>query len=146
MTIRQELLENKLGKKGKVRLRQNAVKDYIHSKEAGHLFSWADLIYSAGYNKREYGSGWSFVKRMVQNDVIRIVDEKPGRGKQEFIVVGDDKVIIDKKPTVTEEPFDRGPIVLKETLASEEYIIDLAKKFAWEHNSDSLRGFIATLK
>lgn len=154
VTINQALLDNKLGKKGKVRLRTNGVKDLIRSKEAGHLFSYRDLIYAAGYREDQYGTGWAFIKRLIKNNKIKIVDEQPGKRKQAYCVPGDVQTrpgpygttIPPEEPKPQEADAPKGLVGNVEVLYSIENIVHNAKQFAWEHNSDSLREFIASMQ
>lgn len=147
-------------RKHRQKLRVQAVKDYIRSKPAGTPITIADLALVAGY--RSAGSGSTAINKLVSKGVLAKTKDIDSF-KWIWTVPGDVHVSSttnpafemkpdakpygidqDIKPSTEKNP-PKGLAGSVQTLYSVENIVANAKQYSWEHNSDSLRGFISTL-
>lgn len=166
---RAEIASNPLlhSRKAKSRFRAQKIIDYINSKPSGHKFGTVELISVAGYTDDQYASGYAFVKRLQKDGILWI--EKNNKFKKGFVVcknadgskLNTVKVSEPKKHEIPEETVekvsDEDKIVEEKAKQAEMCMISernesfrnevksLAKDFAWDHNSDSLREFINKL-
>lgn len=151
-------------RKRKLKLRRSLILEYIRSKPAGTPISTSELIQAGQY--KSYGSGWQQLQTMKKKGII-IQEQIPKSYKSIWIIPGDARVSkpatedwkLSKNPPygipkeVTEKPQEfqtdavpKGVVGTVQTLYSVENIVQNAKQFAWERNSDSLRDFIASLQ
>lgn len=154
-----------MSKAAKAKLRRERVKDYIRSQPVGTIIKQTDLATVAGYDQSQ-GHGWAFIARMVKTGHIT-KDTSEGSHKPSWTVRGDAKVVKPKKGVVgklegvtvmpevqiPELPYPADmPRFHFETDKLEDFndmadgrTKQLAKEFAWQYNSDSLREFIKWL-
>jgi hypothetical protein len=157
----------------RAKLRRQRIVEYIRELPFGECKK-ADLIMAGGWDmsvSSQYANGWSFIERMVKNKVIRMTEGTNLKNSyiKKWEVVADTRIV---KPatTVTNDhgkmtyPESDGEISLKkdgylpprpslqlEPVIPEEEpkpinLVDAAKDFAWNTNSDSLREFVAWVK
>jgi hypothetical protein len=159
-----------MGRNQRVKLRQQRVKDFIRETPNGEARK-RDLIEAAGFNtknEKEYQRGWAIVGTMIRRgDIVENDGSNPknsylkqwtipsdvtvtNRNGELTYPDGDGKTILrptDDPMTVNELKEEEKPqsgVVMVETVnLSGRALTDMAKQFAWTHNSDSLREFIA---
>lgn len=143
-----------LSKAAKAKLRRERVKDYIRSQPAGAIIKQTELAAAAGYDQSQ-GHGWAFVNRMIKNGHIT-KDTSEGAHRPSWTVKGDARVVRQKaevkvpdQPMPTPEPTQHFRFEATSTSefaeAANGWTKQLAKEFAWQYNSDSLREFIKWL-
>lgn len=141
-------------RKAKSKFRQQRLLDYIRSKPAGTTFGMNELIAVAGYTEKQYATGWAWVNRLARDKIIWI--EKNNKFKKLVTIPSDSHLLNEpEQPNASaEEPEVPQPEAEKPTglvgnvtvLYTVEDIVHNAKQFAWEHNSDSLRDYVASLQ
>lgn len=157
VTISKETMEaNKLNRHSKHArlLKEESVKALVRNTPAGEGLTLRHLMAAAGYNpKTDYQAGMQFVYGCVKRGVIKRSDPSEITFKKTYFVPEDAKTSrpaetftlkSTDEPKVEEKP--KGLIGNVEVLYKVEDIVHNAKQFAWEHNSDSLREFIASLQ
>lgn len=157
-----------LSEEKKTQLRTTRIIDYIKSQPPGTPIKIDELIYQAGYNRvysESYKRGWTLVQRLIKNKTI--IQEKivGKRGQALYFIPGGARLVgtVPKyeapKPLPKQAPQPLGgkafstegrvvPMTAPDyskNIPSHQWVVDRAKKFAWDNNSDSLRAFIATL-
>lgn len=156
--------------RAKSKFRKAKILEYIRSKPAGSHFGIGELITAGGYTSKQYGTGWAFIQRMVKDKIIWI--EKTDKFKKLVTIPGDAKTVAEatKPKAESKKPEEKNVVnddlqkpdrehlgvyspnkpTLKIEVPKKLYRVEdirgRAKQFAWEHNSDSLRDFIATLR
>lgn len=150
----------------RLKIREQLMKDHIAAQVAGKKIRPFDLIRAAGFDtkdKNEYAKGWYMVKRLVARKEImqqsfphstlhiyslpaKKVSTKPVE-KAEEPVKEDNHVDSEGRKMKMEPVFDMH---LTEIAQLEEvsagWVIQQAKEFAWQYDSDSLREFIKLLE
>lgn len=147
-------------------LKTESIKALIRSKPAGTPISWADLIYAAGYPVKKKSAGYAFVKGLVAKKVIVRVDPLSTKYKQAYLVPEDAKTFQEEiksyakditgssshspeftqRETVYNPETHRDERVIPSVETLSIGIVQKAKQWAWDNNSDSLRAFIASLQ
>lgn len=150
------------------KLRVQRVKEYIRELPFGECQK-ADLIAAAGYDTRvqqQYANGWAFIQRLIRTKVIQATEGSNPKNSyvKKWVVLGD--VTVTKTAKQFNEDGDIPGIELKGVNSitvhdvnvepenevptpgpvREPVLVDLiqsAKDFAWNTNSDSLREFVA---
>lgn len=150
-------------RKRKLKLRRQLILDYIRSKPAGTPISTSELIKAGQY--KSHGSGWQQLQTMKKKGIL-IQEQIPKSYKSIWTIPADahtikpkDYILSDErpygvdsavdsaqKPVEQTEPLPKGVVGTVQTLYTVENIVQNAKQFAWERNSDSLRDFIASLQ
>lgn len=132
-----------LTRKRRNELRTELIIDYIRNKPQGTPISIKELCSAARYPSNKYKTGYGHIQKMIQRGLISQERTGPGRrAKGIYTVIGDAKKIV--QSTTPTKPVIVKPKTIEPT--NTQHIVEAAKKFAWEHNSDSLRAFIATLQ
>lgn len=157
-----------LSQKHKIKLRKQRILEFIRELPHGECQK-ADLIAAAGWDisvSNQYANGWAFVDRMKKNKVIQMSDGSNPRNSyiKKWEVVAD--IHVTKPADIPRvEPPKKLPLaggigvstpsvgtplpILERVVVADEPSGDLleqAKNFAWNTNSDSLREFVAWLK
>lgn len=147
---RERLNNEALSPMKKRELREQMVIESIR-KAVGGTRTKQELIAAAGYNPLgstpDYASGLQLITSMIKRGLI--THNATSTFKKNWTVIGDVKV----KPIVTPTPEAVAQEIVAPTpeLTVEEKpkaqvnkgtLLNLAKEFAWEKNSDSLREFI----
>lgn len=141
--------------KKKAELRRKRVLDYV-KKHEGEEIHIAVLIREAGYNPiflegdDSYKRGWALIDNMVRKQDI-LKEKGTTRGKAKYFIYhkAAPKIAKTKLPEIsleTAKNIVEKPVDYERNVPRYEVFIDRAKKFAWDHNSDSLRDFIKTLQ
>lgn len=165
VTISPKTLElNGLSRKRKSQLRTESVKEFLRSKPAGTTVTISHLMSAAGYNPRtSYGVGWAFIGRLLRDKVIVCDDPLSKKFEKSYSIPGDTHTVkpanwkpsdnppygVPKEATEKPQTFETekpGLVGTVQTLYTVENIVQNAKQFAWERNSDSLRDFIASMQ
>lgn len=122
---------NRLNKVKKTALRRKLVVEHIQSKPAGEIIRTGEFREVCQFSTD--ANTHSFIKRMLRDGVIaRYKGDKPKT--YYYTVLGSVRV---RKPEEKQPETDNAPVTKNHSL------IEYAKQFAWEHNSDSLREFVA---
>lgn len=165
----QELLRSPImNSSRKVKLRRQRVIEFIHQLPNGEA-TMADLIAAAGYDvkrsKGQYTTGWSFVNRLIQKNVItptELEGKVNGRVKQ-WAVNADVKTTKpaeepQKEEVAVEEEDEAEPEVERPSFefnttstsdfnaAATGWMVQHAKEYAWRNDSNSLRHFVAWME
>lgn len=165
-----------LNRAEKSRLREKRVKEYIRQLPSGTLIPVSELIAAAGYfgSEKAYRSGYQFIYGLKQRGTI--VSSNNGTFKQEWTIPEDAQIINEVFPTsllkqtvktvkVAPEEADLQevleatgsgthtvpagvdtPTTKALTPQGNLSVVEMARHFAWEYNSDSLREFIRHLQ
>jgi len=150
-----------LSRTAKSKLRRQRIVEYIRELPLGEC-QRHELITAGGWNisdQSQYSSGWSFIKGLQNKNIIRMSDGTDPKNSyvKKWEVVADTRVV---KPavshTVTNDhgtmtfPATDGVVSLAPQLEpvidTPDDLLEQAKNFAWNTNSDSLREFIAWVK
>lgn len=137
---RNALEKNKLTPKRKLKLRQQAVIQYIESRPYGETISIADFGRIANYPTPENIA--PMIKTMLKKGLIRR-EMNPGTSRYSYEVV---KKVTTRKatPASTAPPHEHSaPQLSTERLLT---IEEMAKEYVWLKHTDSLRDFVAYLK
>lgn len=154
VTINPELLNSPImTRKRKLKLRRNLIFEYIRSKPAGTPIPTSALVNAAQY--KSHGSGWQQIQTMKAKGLL-IQEKIPKSNNSIWTIPGDAYVVKpaerpygvdpEAKPAASTEGLPKGLVGEVQTLYSVENIVQNAKQFAWERNSDSLRDFISSLQ
>lgn len=154
--------------KHKRELREKLIIDYIRNKPSGTKITKAALCRAAQYNDtpNEQAKGYHLISQMIKKSVIAFIE--PGKKTNngvEWYIPGDAKEThVTIRPIAKSEVIDSTHKVevdlkqddedAKESTKESEKELGmsrfefeyLAKLFAWEENSDSLREFVKWLK
>ena len=157
---REMLNARPLSRTHKSRLRQQRIVEYIRELPLGECKK-SDLIAAAGWDMsvlNQYANGWQLIESMRKKNVIRMTDGSDPKNSyiKKWEVVADIHVTkpaveprksfeevtgVPIAPTLPQlEPVIETPITVPDDL------LEQAKNFAWNTNSDSLREFLAWLK
>lgn len=117
-----DLFKSKMTREKKRLLREKLIKEYIQRRPYGAAISYSEFARICRYKNEQ--ESWAIITRMVKEGQITR-ERIPGKRTFSYTVAG--------LVTVTKTKF-------KDNLEA------LAKDFAWEHGSDSLRDFINHLK
>lgn len=146
-----------LSRTAKGKLRKQRIIEYIRELPFGECQK-ADLITAGGWdisNQPQYSSGWTFLKGLEKKKVIKMSDGTNPKNfnVKKWEVVADIKTI---KPRSTfQEILDKPmfpdvpklePVIMPEKEVPSGDLLEQAKNFAWNTNSDSLREFVAWIK
>lgn len=162
-----------LSRTAKAKLRRQRVVEYIRELPFGECQK-SDLITAAGWDisvQPQYANGWAFIERLKKHKVIRMSEGTNPRNShvKKWEVVGDVKVTkpaveprktfeeIVNKPIFSAAPVEQridfklktdatSPDIKIEEMTVTDDLLEQAKNFAWNTNSDSLREFLAWLK
>lgn len=148
-----------LSREKKLKLRRELIYAYIRSRPTGALIGVSELIGAAQYPI--FNSGWNQIQTMKRKGLI-VQERVPGKKKSIWTIPGDVKTthipgfVKPETEEVKEEHEMKIPLPPESTVSngpgwsgnlySVSDMVHNAKQFAWEHNSDSLREFIATLR
>lgn len=112
----------------KLRLRRENIKAYIKSKPAGTVITMSEF---AKVSAQLEQNAYSMIKTMIKRgDIIKITSE--GHGQRYTYVVNE----------LTDKVVKHSKSVPRYDIAS---LKQMAKEFAWQEDSDSLRKFIQSL-
>lgn len=162
-----------LSRTAKSKLRRQRIVEYIRELPFGEC-QRHELITAGGWNisdQSQYSSGWSFIKGLQNKNVIRMSDGTNPRNTyvKKWEVVADTRVTKPADHTVTNDhgkmtyPAGDGETtlgvrtdgalpprppmpMLEPVITQPDDLLEQAKNFAWNTNSDSLREFVAWLK
>ncbi len=131
------------------RLRIQRLKEYVDSFPNGHEFRMKELIEACGYDHMQNATGWQFINTAAKNKKFKLMPTNV-RGKYNvFFGVEPSRVNQVPKPDVLKIPKPTPGSTFTINKSYDDVIsevVEKARKFAWDHNSDSLREFIATLQ
>lgn len=104
------------------------------------------MIEACGYVGNQYGTGWQWLRTASKNNKFKLV-ETTRRGFVEiYFDNGKTKKIYNGGVSEDKShPSSSETVLITRKDFSRDEIFTLAKQFAWEHNSDSLRDFIKSL-
>lgn len=140
-------LDNQALSPGKKReLRENLIKECIRSAVGG-MVTKQELVAAAGYNpdakSRDYARGFGLINSMVKRGII--CNDNANKFRKAWTVVEDVHIVTPTPAEVAAELVVPQEIRVElqefEALTSIE-LVAMAKEFAWQKNSDSLREFI----
>lgn len=159
-----------LSRTHKAKLRRQRIVEFIRELPYGECKK-ADLIMAGGWDMNissHYANGWSFIERMVKNKILRMTDGSNLKNSyiKKWEVVADIHTIKPRVQTIEfpTEPADHtvtndhgkmtypatdGVVSLApqlEPVILGDDLLEQAKNFAWNTNSDSLREFVAWVK
>jgi hypothetical protein len=144
-----------LSRTARAKLRRQRIVEYIRELPFGECKK-ADLITAGGWDmsiSSHYANGWSFIERMVKNNIIRMTEGSNPKNSyiKKWEVVADTHIIKPRVETVQfrSEPApvaEETPVVEPADEPSTFSLLEEAKNFAWNTNSDSLREFVAWVK
>jgi hypothetical protein len=148
-----------LSRTAKNKLRRQRVIEYIREIPFGECRR-ADLITAGGWdisNESQYSSGWSFIKNLQKKNIIRMSDGTNPKNSyiKKWEVVGDTRITkpateqridFELKTDATSPDIKIEAVTLPEPATMPDDLLEQAKNFAWNTNSDSLREFIAWVK
>lgn len=128
-------------------LRREAIMNYINSKPAGTPITTRDLQTAAQISA--YPTAYSFIRAMISDGHIGRTQIGNSR-KYEYYVRETDTYTLDKPDKVIKTPLtttyqyepDEEVTEAEVQKAPSDDLKDQAIRFAWEHDSDSLREFI----
>ena len=118
-------LDGKLTRAKRKLLREKLVKEYIRSRPYGVAIQLKEFQKLLRYGST--GEARVLLREMLESGQI-LREEIPGKRSFSYTVAG---------VTVVTKPKDKDVI---------SQVIDQAKNYAWEENSDSLRGFIEYIR
>lgn len=130
---------NVMTRKKKTALRRRLIVEYIESKPAGAIIKMQEFQKLCHFST--YANTHTFIKRMIRDDVIRQVPAEGYKSRFTYVIVDRPEPKPQPKPAVHVAP--SAPIADINLYAN---IERLAKEFAWEQNSDSVREFVPYLK
>lgn len=141
-------------RKRKTILKDESIKTLVRNTPAGKGLTASKLMSVAGYdptNTNSYQAGMQYILGAIRRGVIVRVDPSEKTFKKQYFVPDDVHTVNKQRPRAKATDEEKKLEIPGETLAiSTEVVVDVivakAKQFAWEHNSDSLREFIATLQ
>jgi len=149
----------------KRQLRTERVKDYIRERPVGTKFRMMELMAAAGFDPSvpgQYTTGFGFIKGLHDKDILEI-EHTPSYHKT-VTILGEATTVVPPRQTdmpLAEEDKPEGEQPLENKLkpvdiVQEQYrVVDvdvvrkieaIAKQFAWETGSDSVREFVKWIK
>ncbi len=128
-------------------LREEMIKDSIRSAVGG-VRTKQELVAAAGYNpdakSSNYASGIGHIGSMVKRGIIS--HNNTNAFRKTWVVCEDVKTkAVENKSQMPVPIIPKDIMVIREepTDVDRVKLIDMAKQWAWDNNSDSLRDFIA---
>jgi hypothetical protein len=158
---KQSLHNPMLSRKQRSQLRYRHIVDYIHQYPSNKKLKISDVLAAAGYStaQNNYTAGSAFLKSLIRRGALKW-EHQPHAKYARFYVPSDSQSASEPaKPTGQPEPAaddsqsarEPEPAAddsqsARDKLAFAVRVENLAKEYAWQHNSDELRGFIQWLK